>query len=53
MRLSRIAALAIFMLPAASLAQSAPDVPVLHYKQVSEWPNPLKGDKGLAAGPWN
>jgi len=53
MRISNLVALAFGILPAAVLAQPASNIPALHYKQVAQWPNPLKGDKGLAAGPWN
>src|SRR5262249_29459881 len=52
MRVSHLAVL-FCALPVAALAQPAADIPVIHYKQVPEWPKPLIGDKGLAAGPWN
>src|SRR5690349_10694835 len=52
MRLSNLAFL-LWALPVAALAQSKPDAPVVHYKQVPESPNPLKGDKALAPPPLN
>lgn len=48
-----LAALALSLIPAAAFAQPASDIPAIHYKAVAEWPKPLVGDKGLAAGPWN
>ena len=52
----RISHLLLFCaIPGLALAQTAanPDAPVIHYKHVAAWPAPLKGDKGLPAGPWN
>jgi DNA-binding beta-propeller fold protein YncE len=52
MRASRFfVGLILLLLPAAAIGQ--PDIPVVHYKAVPEWPKPPLGDKGFAAGPWN
>src|SRR3954466_8733768 len=55
MRISHILALLLCAMPGSVLAQPSAEsaVPVIHYKQVAEWPKPLLGDKGLPAGPWN
>ena len=55
MRIFRLAALLLCAIPGTALSQSAaqPEIPVIHYKSVAEWPKPLQGDKGLPAGPWN
>jgi len=57
MRIRRLAAFLLVTLhvPLAATAQPAqqPDIPVVHYKAVPEWPKPLLGDKRLPAGPWN
>jgi DNA-binding beta-propeller fold protein YncE len=53
MRVSLLAALALCALPGAAFSQPQPDIPVVHYKAVPEWPKPPLGDKGFAAGPWN
>ena len=55
MRISYLVAILACAMPGMALGQSSggADVPVIHYKQVAEWPKPLLGDKGLAAGPWN
>jgi DNA-binding beta-propeller fold protein YncE len=41
--------------PATTLAQqsSQPDLPVLAYKPVSDWPKTLRGDKGVSSSMWN
>jgi DNA-binding beta-propeller fold protein YncE len=44
-------AVALTAAPHALLAQ--PDIPLVHYRAVAEWPKPVLGDKGLPAGPWN
>lgn len=51
MRASGFFLFLFLMLPAAAIGQ--PDIPVLHYKAVPEWPKPPLGDRGFAAGPWN
>jgi 6-bladed beta-propeller len=55
MRIFRLATLLLCTIPGAALSQTAakPDAPVIHYKSIDAWPTPLKGDKGLPAGPWN
>jgi DNA-binding beta-propeller fold protein YncE len=55
MRISHLLTLLFCALPVCGFAQTAqqPDIPVIHYKAVPEWPKPLIGDKGLPAGPWN
>jgi DNA-binding beta-propeller fold protein YncE len=53
-RVSYFVAVLVCALSGAALSQPTPsDIPVIHYKQVEEWPKPLLGDKGLPAGPWN
>ena len=37
--------LALAALPFGALSQ--PEIPVVHYKAVPEWPKPIMGDKGL------
>jgi DNA-binding beta-propeller fold protein YncE len=51
MRICLLLAVALTTLPLAALSQ--PDIPVVHYKAVPQWPKPATGDKGLPAGPWN
>jgi len=55
MRIFRLAALLVCTVSGPAFAQPAakPDAPIIHYKHVAAWPTPLKGDKGLPAGPWN
>ena len=56
MRIFRLAGLLLCTVSGLALAQptSQPDVPAaVHYKHIDAWPTPLKGDKGLPAGPWN
>ncbi len=55
MRFYRLAALVLCTVPGAALGQPAakPDIAVIHYTKVPEWPKPMTGDKGLPAGPWN
>src|SRR5579872_2943277 len=55
MRAVLVLAAGLIGLPLAVFAQPAqqPDIPVVHYKAVPEWPKPMLGDKGLPAGPWN
>ena len=55
MRVSCLMTILACVLPGAALAQPSSEsgIPVIHYKQVAAWPKPLRGDKGLPAGPWN
>lgn len=55
MRSVLVPAAILLLLPITALCQSQaqPDIPVLHYQAVNEWPKPPLGDKGFPAGPWN
>jgi DNA-binding beta-propeller fold protein YncE len=55
MRASYLAVLICGALAGTASGQSQSDagIPVVHYKPVAEWPKPMLGDKGLAAGLWN
>jgi 6-bladed beta-propeller len=55
MRVSYLAALFLFAASGMAFSQppAQPDIPVVHYKAVPEWPKPMQGDKKLSAGPWN
>ena len=47
------ASLACLSLPAISQPAPQPDIPVVHYKAVPDWPRTLLGDKGVPTVGWN
>jgi len=47
------AGLACLSFPALSQTAPKPDIPVLHYKAVPDWPKTLMGDKGVPTAAWN